>query len=468
MRMGQVPHLGQVSNRNSHAFRHLAQHTYGRIQPGRRFFGFRVVCFAWFEGYTSNTASDGVGLRNWPLDCMTYPVLTPYSIPVNGLVATDGEFSVYSMDMGKQSFVRTHGRQMGVVFIVLFQIFLVVLTAMVPSSYMTAHNILHHLNFLPLMFAGMIFGARGAACAALFAAAINAPVIAHHWAEWPMDARDQIVELSIFSIAGLIAGFLSDSERAQRSKLEKTRQQLERVYLELRASIEQMKKAERLSAAGQLAASLAHEIRNPLASISGAAGILQRGSAPPEYLKESLNILQKESQRLNKLLTNFLNFAKPRVPRMQNTDLYELLLSVLSLAAHVATERQVQLRQESDGESVEVVCDPEQLKQVLFNLLLNAVDASPENSVIILRAARLPHGAVVEVEDAGSGISDENAAHIFDPFFTTRPKGTGLGLAISSMIVTQHGGSLSFNRNRRGGTTFRIELPAQKEVMHAE
>ena len=378
------------------------------------------------------------------------------------------ELSSYSVAMGKRNFVREHGRQIGVGLIALFQVCLVALTVIVPSSYVTAHNILHHLNFLPLMFAGMIFGVRGAACAALFAAVINAPVIARHWAEWPMDAKDQIVELSIFSAAGLIAGFLSDRERAQRSKLEKTRQELERVYLELRSSIEQMRKAERLSAAGQLAASLAHEIRNPLASISGAAGILQRGSAPPEYLHESLDILQKESQRLNKLLTNFLNFAKPRVPRLQSTDLNKLLLSVLSLAAHAAHERQVHFEQVSDGEAMEIACDPEQLKQVLLNLLLNAVDASPENSRILIRAVALRQGAKIEVEDAGVGISDEDAARIFDPFFTTKPKGTGLGLAISSMIVAQHGGRLSFDRNTSGGTTFCVELPVQKEASHVE
>lgn len=357
---------------------------------------------------------------------------------------------------------------MGAVLIALFQIFLVALTVWIPVDYVTAHNILHHLNFLPLMFAGMIFGVRGAAWSALFAAAINAPAIARHWAEWPMDAKDQIVELSIFSAAGLIAGFLADRERAQREKLEKTRQELERVYFELRSNIEKMKKAERLSAAGQLAASLAHEIRNPLASISGAAGILQRGSAPPEYIRESLDILQKESQRLNKLLNNFLNFAKPRAPRLQRTDLRELLLSVQSLAAHAALEHRVCLAQEDGSAHVEVACDPEQLKQVLLNLLLNAVDASPKDSEILIRAEVLPSGAAIEVDDAGAGIPAEVAEHIFDPFFTTKPKGTGLGLAISSMIVAQHGGSLSFNENARGGTTFRLELPAGKEVTDAE
>jgi signal transduction histidine kinase len=131
-------------------------------------------------------------------------------------------------------------------------------------------------------------------------------------------------------------------------------------------------------------------------------------------------------------------------------------------------ERQVRFEQVNDDEGVEIACDPEQLKQVLLNLLLNAVDASPENSEIFLRVLRLPHGAAIEVEDAGAGINDEDAARIFDPFFTTKPKGTGLGLAISSMIVAQHGGTLSFHKNKRGGTTFRVELPAQKEATHVE
>lgn len=359
-------------------------------------------------------------------------------------------------------------RQAGAILIAGFQVFLAILTAWVPTEYVTAHNILHHLNFLPLMIAGMLFGVRGAAWAACFAAAINAPIIARHWALWPLDAKDQIVELSIFSAAGLIAGLLSDRERTQRINLERTQQELKQVYIELSSNIEQMKKAERLSAAGQLAASLAHEIRNPLASISGAAGILQRRTAPPEYLQESLDILQKESQRLNKLLTNFLNFAKPRAPRPQLTDLNELLQSVQLLAEHAALAHRTTFVHASAGQKLEVECDPEQMKQVLLNLLLNAVDASPLDAAITIRADATKTGAAIEVCDAGSGISEEVAAHIFDPFFTTKAKGTGLGLAISSMIITQHGGTLSFRKASVGGTIFRIELPAIKEQPHAQ
>ncbi len=341
------------------------------------------------------------------------------------------------------------------------------LTFVIPVADVSAHNILHHLNFLPLMIAGMLFGWRGAIYASIFAFAVDAPVVIRHWFEWPLDAKDQIVELTIFSAAGLVAGYLSDRERLHRDSLERTRMELEKVYLELRENITKMKKAERLSAAGQLAASLAHEIRNPLASISGAAGILQRRTARPEYQQDSLEIIQKESQRLNKLLTGFLNFAKPRSPRLQRTDIKELMLSVLSLASHTAELNSNTLSYTPPIQGAEIDCDPEQLKQVLLNLVINAIEASPAGSEIRLRTLVYADGTAIEIEDDGSGIPEEAVDRIFDPFFTTKPKGTGLGLAISSMIVSQHGGTLSFHGNPRGGTTFRIELPANQEATHA-
>ena len=109
------------------------------------------------------------------------------------------------------------------------------LNVFIPATRVSAHNILHHLNFLPLMIAGMLFGWRGAAGASGLAAAVNLPIIARHWVEWPVDAKDQVIELIIFSFAGLIAGYLADRELAHRQSLEKTRQELESVYLELRA-----------------------------------------------------------------------------------------------------------------------------------------------------------------------------------------------------------------------------------------
>ena len=383
------------------------------------------------------------------------------------ILATENGTSRYSFFMGWSPRLWLERSAPGVALIVLLLLCFAALTLVVPGNDLWAHNILHHLNFLPLMIAGMLFGWRGAAWTALLAGFVNAPLIAHHWHRWPVDAKDQIVELSIFSAAGLIAGYLSDRERAQRRNLEQTKRELEKVYTELRENVAHMKKAERLSAAGQLAASLAHEIRNPLASISGAAGILRRGSASPEYMQDSLDIIDKESQRLNKLLTGFLNFAKPRSPRLQKTDPNAVLASVASLASHAAQASHVALVHKPLENCPEIECDPEQLKQVLLNLVINAVEASPAGATVVLRTVYNSGPITLEVEDQGSGIHEDVADQIFDPFFTTKPKGTGLGLAVSSMILSQHGGTLSFSKNTAGGTTFRVELPLHGDAARA-
>lgn len=341
---------------------------------------------------------------------------------------------------------------------------LAVVTWIIPPRAMVLHNILHHLNILPFMLAGLVFGWRGALKALVLAAVLQAPIIHRHWFHAPIDAQDQIVELSIFGAAGVIAGVLADRERMQRRRVELTKVELELVYTELRENIQQMKKSERLTAAGQLSASLAHEIRNPLASISGAAGILARGQAPAASREECLDILMKESQRLNKLLTNFLDFARPRLPRFQWTEPGTVIQSVVTLAQHAAARQNVELEEQATMRLPEIECDAEQMKQVLLNLLLNAVQATESHGKVMIRSY-VQHGDLcIEVIDRGDGIALEDMDHIFDPFFTTKENGTGLGLAVAANIVAQHGGSLTCEANGKGqkGMTFRVKLPLER------
>jgi two-component system sensor histidine kinase HydH len=324
------------------------------------------------------------------------------------------------------------------------------------------HNVLHHLNFLPFMMAGMLFGWRGAVKALLFGILMQAPIIARHWARWPMDAQDQLLELTIFGSAGIIAGLLADRERVQRLRVESTKHELEDVYTELRENVEKMKKTERLSAAGQLAASLAHEIRNPLASISGAAGILKRGNASPDNKQECLGILEKESQRLNKLLTNFLDFARPRLPRFQRVDPRALVQSVTVLARHAAMRQQVAIIDDLSQQLPTVYCDAEQMKQVLLNIVLNAIQATQEGGNVVVKALVEGTDLWIEVRDEGCGMSSEELDRMFEPFFTTKESGTGLGLAVAANIVEQHGGVLRASNNPDKGMTFRLELPLER------
>ena len=332
----------------------------------------------------------------------------------------------------------------------------------IPASHFQIHNVLHHLNFVPLMVAGMLYGWRGAILFMLFADLAYAPHLYVSWDVNRFDASDQLVELSIFGGAGVIAGLLADRERRQRFNLEKTKQELERVYLELQQNIERLRKGERLYAAGQLSASLAHEIRNPLASISGAAGILGRGNASAENVQNCLEIIDKESHRLNKLLTSFLDFARPRAPRFQLTDLASVIASVANLAEHANNVRNVRLYQQIEESLPELECDPEQMKQVLINLTMNAIQASPIDGAVWLSGWSSFDRVYVSVRDEGCGIPAEQQDQIFDPFFTTKENGTGLGLAIASMIVAQHGGLLTARKNAERGMTFQLELPRDR------
>lgn len=348
------------------------------------------------------------------------------------------------------------------VLIAVFILVVALLHQMVPLTDKHTHNMLYHLDIIPILVAAMLFGWRGAAASALFAAVSEAPQVVMLWGAERVYAMDQVGELSVFGAAGLVAGSLADRERRQRAKLEQTKQELERVYQELQQNLERLRKAERLYAAGQLSASLAHEIRNPLLSISGAAGILKRGHASQENVQECLEIIDKESQRLNKLLTHFLDFARPRAPRFQRTDLAAVIDSVVTLAGHSPGAGAVELLCQVQDTLPEIECDPEQLKQVLLNLLINAIQANDGAGQVRITAAAGDQRVSIAIRDQGCGIPAEQRDRIFDPFFTTKENGTGLGLAIASKIVEQHGGLLAADDNPDHGMTLRLELPLDR------
>jgi two-component system, NtrC family, sensor histidine kinase HydH len=259
------------------------------------------------------------------------------------------------------------------------------------------------------------------------------------------------------------AGLLSARERQQRIHSQKVAEQLSSVYEKVQANFEAMKRAERLSALGQLSAGLAHEIRNPLASISGAASILQRSNQQDARLSKCVKIITRESQRLDGLLTNFLNFARPRPPRFQSTSLDTVLDNVLGLASHGIRGKSVKCEKKLDPGLPLVECDPEQLEQVLLNLMLNAIEASPVDETVTLSAALSPEpGKVaIRVADRGHGVALHHIDRLFDPFFTTKEHGTGLGLPVAHQIVTQMGGTLMAEFNPGGGMLFSVILPVK-------
>jgi signal transduction histidine kinase len=334
-----------------------------------------------------------------------------------------------------------------------------VLHHLTPIEMLHWHNIFQHLYYFPIIFAALSFGWRGGLLTAMVAGVCQTPHIIGTWQKALNYSEDLLWEIPAFCAAGVLGGIAAERDRRHQRALEHTTAELSKVYKELQENFESMKRAERLYAVGQLSAGLAHELRNPLASIAGAAGILKRNPDASDKRAECLGIIERECGRLNRLLTNFLDFARPRPPRYQEVDPAIVLDSVMILANHATGRRQTVLRKEVVGQLPKLSCDPEQLEQVLLNLVINAVQATDTHGEVIMRASKRNDKLLIQVEDDGCGVSPESLDKIFDPFFTTKDNGTGLGLSVAHQIVEQHGGLLRAENNPARGMTFSVVLP---------
>jgi signal transduction histidine kinase len=333
----------------------------------------------------------------------------------------------------------------------------------IPDSMVQTHYLIQRLFYIPVVYAGLYFGWRGGLAAAVLAGFAYLPQILATRKLDPSYSVNQYAEVFLFCAAGVVAGLLADRERRRKRTLQETAEQLSRVYGELQNNFERMKRAERLYALGQLSAGLAHEIRNPLASIEGAAAVLLRDGRSEALRTEFLQIIQKESRRLNRLLTNFLNFARPREPEFTSIRVEQTIDAVIALAEHASRQNQIVFRKEVAGDLDELECDSEQLIQILLNLTINAIQAMPQGGEIVLSARRQGGNAVIEVRDQGTGIDEEDLEKIFDPFFTTKESGTGLGLPVAYQIAARQGGVLTAVRNLNKGMTFSLEIPLSRE-----
>ncbi len=223
---------------------------------------------------------------------------------------------------------------------------------------------------------------------------------------------------------------------------------------QVRKNEEDLKRVDRLAAVGRLAAGLAHEIRNPLASISGSVQMLAEDRAGSVAEQRLMGIVVKETDRLNKLLTDFLSFAKPRQPETQKLELDHLMRDFLSLVRSDGRFSKIAIEADLVSDLV-VAVDREMVMQALWDLFVNASDAMCGEGNIYVALLPDPSPTVI-VEDDGPGISDEIAANIFEPFFSTKEQGTGLGLAAVYAIMEAHQGMLTVEKSHTGGAKFKL------------
>lgn len=222
---------------------------------------------------------------------------------------------------------------------------------------------------------------------------------------------------------------------------------------------EEIKKKENWAFIGELSASIAHELRNPLASLKASVEMLREKKVSEQYADQLMDIAITEMDRLNNIITDFLIYAKPQRPQKGAVDLHKSLRNLTALLRNSVAEREdLEIREDFSGE-LRISADARQLQQVLWNLGTNAVEAIPNGGMVAISTRERDGCVEILFSDSGSGISRADADRIFYPFFTTKEKGTGLGLAITKRIVDDHGGRITVESPPSGGTMFRVILP---------
>ncbi len=330
-------------------------------------------------------------------------------------------------------------------------------------AYRYLHEIYQRTYYIPILLAAFWFGPWIGLLTAFLTSSIYIVHIARDWTSFPVYSFNQYAEIVLYHVVALIIGVLSQRERGQRRKLERTSAELSDAYEKLRQTFEQLRQSDRLAALGELSAGIAHEIRNPLGSIKGSVEILEEEITEAHEKHEFIVIIKEEVARLNSLVAEFLKFARPPKLAIETASINELIRSTLVLLRKEAEKASVELELSLDQSLPAIKLDPDQIRQVLLNVVLNGIQATPSGGLLRIATSMRREGNRIEISisDTGEGVSETDLERIFDPFFTTRPAGTGLGLAISHQLVENHGGGISAHRNQDCGMTFRIELPLE-------
>ncbi|MGB9710269.1 MAG: ATP-binding protein [Thermodesulfovibrio sp.] len=233
---------------------------------------------------------------------------------------------------------------------------------------------------------------------------------------------------------------------------------LKHSFEELDKATKEKLKLEKSSAMAEMAMTVAHEIKNPLNAIKASTSYI-KSNFEGEVLREFLSIIDRETERLNELITGFLSYARPLPLKYEKADLNKAIADVIKLIETEVKEEGKILNIEFDNSIPEFYFDNHQLKQAILNLLVNAMDATKKGDSITVKTLKKDSKVLITISDTGMGIPEELLNKIFEPFFTTKTTGSGLGLACVERIIKNHDGSITVNSKKNGGTEFIIELP---------
>lgn len=333
------------------------------------------------------------------------------------------------------------------------------------------HDIFQRFYYLPIILAALWFGSRGGLFCALVVSMVYAPHILFQWGGGLTLEMEKYLEIVMYNIVGSVTGLLAQRERERSLELQRTAEGLEESCKKLQAQSEwiiaieeQLRRSEKLSTLGEMAAVLAHEIRNPLGSIRGTAEILRDDYRPGDPKHEFIEIQIKETERLNHVVEDFLRMARQQPLELRDCSIRDELETIVTLVSKDAHDRGISLQLESNEEQAVIKGDGEKLRQAFLNIVINALQATPSGGSVSIVCRRNDTGYVIRFIDSGCGIASDALTKIFEPFFTTKTDGTGLGLAVTRKIIEGHGGTLDIESETGQGTTVAVRLPLQEHT----
>jgi signal transduction histidine kinase len=321
--------------------------------------------------------------------------------------------------------------------------------------------------FLPVISAATSLGLLGTTLSTLAACAMYLSFLFFLGPDQEIgDLRELIMRVLFLPVVGFLTHQLFEANRIEAQKAQAAADKLAEANRHLEEAEDQVRRTDRLAALGQLTAGLAHELRNPLGTMKTSAEMLARKvSADNEIAREMAGYIQQEVDRINSLITRFLDFAKPRNLRLEKTDLHAMLNHAIELfdRENPGAASSVTVFKNYSPDVPPVRVESDLMEHVITNLLSNAAQASAAGAVVTVktRLAATAEGlkAEIAVIDRGSGIDSKHLENIFNPFFTTKAEGVGLGLAIVSRIVDEHGGQITVESTPGEGSVFRVYLP---------
>jgi two-component system sensor histidine kinase HydH len=301
------------------------------------------------------------------------------------------------------------------------------------------HHIFYQgLYFLPIMLSGFWFGLRGGLLTSVSITILYLPFTFIYWKGFTAGDFNNIMEMVLYNAVGVIIGVLRDRDRAGEKRL---------------------RQAESLAAMGKAVSGLAHDLKTPLIAIGGLTRFVHENLEEDSPYREKLDIVVKESRRLENMVGEMLDFSRPLELHRSKDDMTQLLSQSLEIVSGMASEKNVTIQTQSLDDLPLISFDSLRMKQVLINLLTNAIEASPEGETVKLSSYRTGEKLMIDVSDHGSGIPNKKKEEIFSPFFTTKKGGAGLGLTIAKKIVEAHQGKLEIFKNTEAGVTFRVVIP---------